>query len=409
MRVIFFIEPVIYRTNPDYLTPHLSWAHAVAASVKANGGVFAVASNQEICAVWSSQQEAAGLAHATFPLNSFDPLSPFGYRRDLYAAALYGNETADNPLIAALSDVRQRFLPDFVVMTSQNALARRAFAGLPILSIEQAPLPRMGQPHRVYFDPLGHQRGSLFETKAWQIKQLPLPEAHITDLLGIIEGLRTRLQRNPRYEAAAMAIEKIREAGRVALLVTQPPDWTAYDGALCKQIDVQGLLCIWEEQLPPDWIGVPTYHPEFRLNANVENALARSRSRLRFLPSELAQGLSELLLTMVDGMVTVSSTTSITGLLFRKRVIATGRCPFNGWVPRDVRQISATQPLSVNETASTLAFLTHRYTHLNDVVGTDPQVLAAVFTAAREFDPARWYLDVSEWSAAYARSLFNFD
>jgi hypothetical protein len=407
MKVVFFIEPVIYRTEPLYLQPHLQWADSIGASVEANGGILAVASNHEICAAWSSQQAAVGRDHVVLPLSSFDPLSSYGYKRDLYSAALYGRGAANNALRAELSDVRESFLPDAVVMTSQNAFARRAFAGLPILSIEQAPLPRMGQPFRVFFDPLGHQTDSILETRASKIKRLSLSDAQVRDGASIIETFRARLQRDPHHEAAAREIAKIRERGRIALFVTQPPDWSSYEGGF-QRMGLDELLCAWEEQLPRDWVGVPTYHPLFRLNANIESALTRSRPRLRFLPTELAQGLSELLLTMVDGMVTVSSTTAITGLLFGKRVIAVGRCPFNGWVPRDVRRISTVRPLTADESARTLAFLTNRYSFLNETVGADPTVLSAVIEAAKTRDPTRWYLDVSEWSPAHARSLFKF-
>ena len=43
---------------------------------------------------------------------SLDPLAPFGYRQNLYSAALYGDETTENPLKIALLDGRNRFRPN---------------------------------------------------------------------------------------------------------------------------------------------------------------------------------------------------------------------------------------------------------------------------------------------------------
>jgi hypothetical protein len=119
---------------------------------------------QPIClgrATWKVRRD-----RVSFTIDPFDPLTPFGYRRNLYAAALYGGGEPKNPLKDSLLTVGDNFQPDVVVMTSQNAYARRAFEGLPILSIEKAPLPRYGHPQRMCFDPGGHQTNSLLETRS---------------------------------------------------------------------------------------------------------------------------------------------------------------------------------------------------------------------------------------------------
>jgi hypothetical protein len=59
-----------------------------------------------------NEQAYAGSDHACFVLDAFDPLAPFGYRRNLYSAALYGNRTTENPLKLAWLDARNRFRPN---------------------------------------------------------------------------------------------------------------------------------------------------------------------------------------------------------------------------------------------------------------------------------------------------------
>jgi hypothetical protein len=189
VRVLFFIEPVIFRNEPDHLAAHLPWAKCLSTSVKRDGDAFAMASNPDVCAIWRGMQGAAESDHICFQLDPFDPLGPFDYRRDWYATAVYGDGAADNPLKAVLRDIRGRFQPDIVVMTSQNAFARQAFAGLPTLHIEQAPLPRLGYAQRISIDPLGHQTNSLLEQKAPEIKQLPLAENDLYQ----ISLIRTRV------------------------------------------------------------------------------------------------------------------------------------------------------------------------------------------------------------------------
>jgi hypothetical protein len=409
VRVLFFIEPVIFQGDPQFLAPHLRWAKRLEASVHTKGGSFAVTSNPEICSIWMNQQAHTELDRNCFVLDAFDPLGPFGYRRNLYAAALYGDGATDNPLKAALLDVRNSFRPDIVVLTSQNAFVRCALAGLPMLSIEQAPLPRLGQPDRLCFDPFGHQTNSLLEVNASTIKQLPLAENDLTALNLINQTLQAKVRRDPRYIAASLELDRIRENGRIALLATQPPDWITYDGSL-QRIDVEGLLCAWAEQLPAGWIGVPTYHGAYRLNGRTEIALGRSRPRLRFLSSDLAQGISEVLLTIADGIVSISSTVSMSGLLFGKRVVAVGRCPFNGWCPRQVSEISSSTPLTPSEAACTLAFLTNRYSYVEEELESRPELFLSVANAAQtSSNVASWFFDFTDWSPVRTRSLFNLD
>jgi hypothetical protein len=336
-------------------------------------------------------------------------VSGFGFRKPEYFKALYGSGDEPNPLTKELRAIRDLFAPDIAIMTSQNAFARQAFSGLPTLSMEFASLPRLGHPLRVSFDPSGHQTQSLLETHAGAIKTLPLTCTQRAHLLELLDAIKVQmLAADPRASSAWSALKAIRAEGPVALLVTQPPDYPTYEGSF-EAIEVERLLCSWAKSLPPGWIGVPTYHEAYQLDATTEMNLARSCRRLRLLPRELSAGLSEPLLTCADGMITISSTTATTGLLLRKPTIVVGRSPYNAWCEQDPSHIADASPLSADEAARLLAFLCNRHSYLQDDLTAHPETFNRIAEATiRLPQPADWFMDFSEWSIGRALSLFNF-
>ena len=158
------------------------------------------------------------------------------------------------------------------------------------------------------------------------------------------------------------------------------PDYPTYEGSF-ETIEVERLLCSWAESLPPGWIGVPTYHEAYQLDAATEMTLARSCPRLRFLPRELSLGLSEPLLTCADGMITISSTTATTGLLLRKPTIVVGRSPYNAWCEKDPSRIADASPLGADEGACLLAFLCNRHSYLQDDLTAHPETFIRIADA----------------------------
>lgn len=410
MRVLLFLEPVVFRNDPAFLANHFIWVKYFARTVQGIQGAFALAANATVCHKWQEMDQAELMPQQCFPLDSFKVLSEFRYKRTDYARALYGSGEVLNSLTSDLFRICAEFKPDLIVMTSQNALARKAFSGIPVLSIEQAPLPRLGHPFRTMFDPNGHQTGSMLETHTARIKALPFEPSHYEQLRGLLSAIRSNATTvEQRALEAQYALASIRREGRVALLVTQPPDWVTYEGAY-QDIALEALLYAWATRLPAGWIGVPTYHPGLQLSAEMEAELARACPRLRFLPRDLSQGLTEPLVLHADGMVTISSTSAMTGLLFQKRVIVCGRSPFNAWCFRDAAHLEDALPLTLDEAASTLGFLTHRYSlaydHQLENLGLVASAMHAVTSAN---SPSEWFMDLSDWSIDRARSLFHLN
>ena len=80
MRVLFFIEPVIYWHEPSRIAAHLNWVRCIEQAIEADG-VLGLASNIEVCRAWENSHERKTSLYA-FPIDPYAPLANFGWRRD---------------------------------------------------------------------------------------------------------------------------------------------------------------------------------------------------------------------------------------------------------------------------------------------------------------------------------------
>lgn len=405
MNILLVLEPVIYRADPDALVAHFPWAEAFRRIAESIGGRFGVVANRETCETWT-QQAPPGLEAELFPLDAFAILADFA-DKIAYSQALYLPTPPPSTLLDQLCIIRERFRPDVVLTTAQNAYVVAAFAGTAMLHVEQPPLPRMGHPFRTGFDPCGHQVGAFTELHRDAILKRELP-AHVADgaseLLARVEASRRTL--HPQGERACEALAELGKTRKIALLATQPVDAVTFEGAY-RSIEMHDLLYDWARRLPPGWIGVPTYHAGQRLSEELETALARSCDRIRLLPRDLSCGLSEALVTQADGLVTISSTSAMAALLFRKQVAVVGRSPLSGWGVDRPELIDQAPRLQQAEAVRCLAVLTHRFSVLHSTIMADPARMKPHLQHAHDGTAADWYLDLADWSLPAAESLFN--
>jgi len=414
LNILFFLEPVIYRNAPAGLSAHFQWVQAFAAAAREAGGSFVLCANPAVCDSWRQAQGSSALAD--FPVE-FEVIDPFGvlvadqFERVRYSRAAYGQGTETHPLVQQLAEVRARRKPTVVVLSAQNAMASAAFDGLNLLFIEQAPLPRLGHPFRTMIDPCGHQLGSTLERFADRIRALQPPDARRAELSQLYDAMVAAIPMgDPRADSARRELAGLKTDGvSVALLVTQPVDAVTFEGA-GHPAEMENILYEWASALPPGWIGVPTYHLGQRLSTDMELALARSCERLRFLQPNHSQGLTEALLAGADGMVTVSSTAAMAGLLLGKRVAVTGRGPLSSWCVSSPSALAEARPLPRSEAESLLCFLTNRYCHTLRSWQEQPQRLVALIRQAGDGRRTRgeWLLDASDWTLGTARQLFSF-
>ena len=402
MRVILILEPVVFRGKPTLLESHFFWVNAIRRCTEHLGGRFALAANDATCRAWS----VASVSARTFALPSYEVLADFGNSLHAYSRALYSPPPEAGRLERHVQAIRDAFLPDLAIMTSQNALIRRGLGATPILSIEQSPLPRLGYPVRTGFDPAGHQTSSMLEKHAGSITSLPVPDEQRLRIREVItDVVEKSVRSHPRGKRVRNALQAVRQRGKVALLVTQPTGWGTFEGAY-DAVGVEELLVRWSLALPSGWIGVPTYHPAFQVDESAEQELSRACGNLHFLPRSLSVGTTELLVPDSDGMVTVSSTSTTSALLHGKPAIVVGRSPFKAWCGDDFSRLEAGPSLKPTDADGLFVYLTGRSTLLQRMCESAPSRLAEVLVAAASPGAEDWFLDPRGWDIGRARALF---
>lgn len=410
MNVLFFIEPVVFRQAPSYLSAHFIWAKEFYLAVTRMSGSFALLSNSTICEQWM-QNNSETKNFKCYQQDGFTLLEEFNFSRAHYFYDLYGTGSISNSFSKKCIEIKSKFRPDLVVMTSQNAFVTKVFSDVAILNVEQSPLPRSGRQFCSMIDPVGHQNNSMFKRYVRQIQSLPLTVEQTHDIESLIDKVKDRASNISDHAIqAVLALKNIQIHGRVALFATQPPDWTTYEGSLHRTIALENLLCEWADQLPAGWIGVPTYHIDYQLNAATEVALQQSRTNLRFLPRELSCNTTEALLTVANAMVTISSSVAMSGLLFGKKVIVTGMSPLSSWCLNNPKYLPEALPLNNVQIASTLVFLTNRYTLMHQDIQEKPECLEKIIQLmASAKQPADYFFDMSEWTVDQAYRMLNLD
>lgn len=407
MRVLFFIEPAVFRGDPFALAPHVQgWALPMLQRHDASGFQWALASSAALCALARRHQPELDC----FAIPSWRILSSCGYRRDVYTIALFHPTAAQQgmagegplaPLAAELQAINRAFEPDAVIATGENRLLPLAFPQARCLWMEQAPFPRQKRRDRLYFDPCGHQLGSVLEQAGERILGWEMSSAHLAQVEALWRVMQApSIEKRPQAAAVQRAIRDCTNGRRVALLVLQPPDWPSWEGCLDAALAPEAVLAQWAAALPPGWVGIPLHHPDARMPASLEASLAAAFPQLALLPPELNANVAEWALPVADAMVCVSSSMAGQALITGKHVVVMGRTPLRALAPNSLEALSDSGPtLSRQQRASLLAFLSHRYTltlaEIGDPHGPFLEHLRNLVTSA---DPVDWLLDLSGWS-----------
>jgi hypothetical protein len=300
MRVLFFVEPVVFRGNPLAFAPHVQgWALPMLQSHGEPAFQWAFASSAPLCAL--ARREQPNLA--CFAIPSWQVLEPCGYNRDSYTIALFNAKAAQQgmagqgplaALAAELQAINRAFQPDVVIASGENKLLPLAFSQARCLWMEQAPFPRQKRRDRVYLDPCGHQLGSVLEQAGERILALEVSPAYQAQVEALWQVMQAPgLEQRQQAAAVQQAIRERARGRRVALLVLQPPDWPSWEGCLDAALSPEAVLAQWAAALPPGWVGIPLYKPQACLPAALEASLAAAFPQLAPLPPELSANVAE--------------------------------------------------------------------------------------------------------------------
>jgi hypothetical protein len=408
--VLFYIEPACFRNDPTFMRPWIHWiSHLISNQQRhAPGWRFSLSSSPALCGLFKEYTQP--LPVTTYELSARTVLASsdfnrFDYVKDLYGAG--GRQAANTQLLDSLRVICQRESPDLVVSFTENRYLRQGFPNSRLLFCELGPLPRLGVAQTIFMDPCGHQPDSILNLAADRIIDLPVSR-HLGDLERVWNRrVVTAIHAHPHFTGITAWLNALRATRRVALIALQPPDWPTYEGAL-DAVPVDNVLMRCLHELPEGWIGVPTYHPGYQLPREVEDRIAADFDMVRFPPSSLAVGHSEIFVPSVDGVITISSATGMAGLLHRKPVVTLGRSSIRSLAMTSIGDLAEGRGLDRNQRASLLAFLTHRYCHkLHDWVHTPGYFAAVAHGICGLSDPAEAYLDLDGWSPQKADDLLS--
>jgi hypothetical protein len=403
MRVLFYLEPALFRDDPLTLLP---WAGWVARIAKANAGRLDVscAGNRLLMAELRSFSPVA-----RYVLTQFEVLEDADFDRVRYARDLFREEESEpenGRLLSALRRLAEAARPDVVVSFSQNRYLRRAFQ-TPVLFSEMGPLPRSCCRPSLFFDVVGHQVPSSLSYAGGRALHQVLDDERAASLTSLLEPVTSTLRTDGASESVRAFLAERADGHKLALLATQPRDWLTYEGA-GPAIAPADLLLLWAARLPPAWVGIVSYHPAQRLPVGAERLLAEEQDNLLFLPHEEASGRSEFVIPHVDGIVTISSTVALQGALLGTRLVSSPNSAWSAMSVHSPSMLEAAVPLTVAQRASLLHFLTNRYCHPMRRVLDEERYFSRLLEAFAErgFD-ASLYFDPATWSLETARELLS--
>jgi hypothetical protein len=316
-KVIFFLEPAVYRNNPLMLRPWLEFVESIAKNSRQDFDSYLVGSLPIVSL-------ASDIFAGVYTLDGSDILRWCGFDRTAYSRDLCDGEAPRNlPLLVALKRVNAEFEPDFVVSWSENKYLRHAFVNAKVMFMELGPLPRYGLKMTAFLDPLGHQTACSFQrasNSAIAPSNIPEIESYwrrrwiqrVTEK-GLSDGIADWLNGldMPRKERL--------------LVVLQPSDWLTYEG-VGPNIDPISLLRRIAIEEGNKRTIIPQWHPADPPPAeDLLKEIAHHHPNIRIPPAALRANHSDMFLPFVDGVVTISSNVAVMAAVLGKRVRVLGR------------------------------------------------------------------------------------
>ncbi len=339
MRVLVYLEPVIFRDDPHLLQTHLE--HFVCPMLRALslGGELAFlgcASNifltlASLDTVRSLQTQPGDVR--VYPLYNGDLLAPFEFSLEDYASDVFSTAATLAPhpqLLQQLTRVVEDARPDVVITTAPNRyldhLSRQM--GFTVFSMEYGPLPRLMHPGNRFVAVDGHLSQGAFASAARLRAALGAmaPSPLGPSIRDFEAGYLASIRLHPQHETVRMHLMGLRRKGTLSMLALQPDQWLTWEGALGKRRSGASIIYEALSTLRTDKL-IVTFHADRRraINPSTLREVWLSDPRMELLPDDLATGQSELFLPYVDEVLTVSSNVAMAAFLLGKPVRAIGQ------------------------------------------------------------------------------------
>lgn len=314
-RVLFYLEPVVFRDSPLSLQGWLQFFAAFADRSRSKFTSSLAASNL-IARIGSSFS-------TVFEINSAQLLIDKDFDRSAYARDIcFGEGFSNTYLLNALCSIRDELNPDIVISVSDNRYLKEVFKDAAVMFMELGPLPRLGTKLAAYVDPFGHQVGSALS----QIAGNPWCDKDLSAFLSIW---------NETWGAAAVAdaeqsgmrawLDEAAGGRKILLAALQPRDWITYEG-IGPTIDPVAITRLLASRVESDWIVVPQWHVADMVPAEalIEDLGIQQRN-IVVPPAHLRIARSESMLPFVDAVATVSSNVAFAAAIIGKPVSVLGK------------------------------------------------------------------------------------
>jgi hypothetical protein len=320
IKILFFVEPVIYRLNPNMLA---NWISIINDSVLCSSDLIEahIATSEHLL-----QFTTTDLMNG-WSIPSFGLLEPFAFDRLLYMQDIYsGNGQKNMALLERLSQIRASVDPDVVICWTENAYVRRIFEGCDILFAEFGPVPRTGFVSTIHLDPCGHQIGSVFD--AFRDPRWQEPDDHPAISLWY-DHWKQQIRAAAQASELMDWIERLPANRVLKLAALQPTDWLTYEGSGVSSDPLSVLASVASDADQYDLV-IPQWHPaQDAPNQALLEILSREYPALAIPPEHLRVGYSECLLPIVDEVITISSNVALAGSLLGCGVRLLGQSKFS--------------------------------------------------------------------------------
>lgn len=412
MKLLFFIDPVVYRQKPEIMGGWvIHWVLPIVRMTKHCDVEFAICANSWIVELAKASDNNENNIEY-YPLSMTDSLRDIQFDRlsymlDVADCNSITDENFNNSnLITRLRSIRDQFKPDVVVSFTENRYLREAFLGVRLLFCELSCLPRVGLDLFLFMDVFGHQTHSALNILSNDIENISLP-VDVNEINSLLDRyFELHVRSDPRFALARDWLSSIAKGRRTILLALQPEDWPTYEGIFASVTN--DLLIMRFAQSNPDCVVVPTTHPLFVMPASFRAALELELDNVRFPPDDLISQ-SEFLIHFADEMATISSNSAVCAILAGKVVrVLSPRSAFSRVAAISNDKIMRNQDAS-GFRARLIAFTCNAYStsvgNLTEVPGHFDNIVRRLLSARDE----GVYLDIGEDIIHKLRQCFKIE
>jgi len=367
MRLAFYLEPALFRNNPGLLSPHLGWfTFVVQALGISSADTIVLITTKSLCSVFERKlierfELKFEIEH--YQLDPVDVLLAFDGSLPHYARDLY--DLPDAPVQNGYLDLQianafKVAAPNLIICSSENRyVVRHRPEHAQLFFIEKAPLPSWAGTN-LYFDPIGHQSlGTL--SRHWSALLAARYAGAEQDAgRALLMEVERRRVADRESDIARRIVGKLQPGREVIMVALQPHEWLSWEGALKTAYRPLDLLLQVAAKFP-EYQMLPTFHADMQVADDAIKLLRQIQPNIVDLSPSECTGVSEILLTVVSHVYSVSSAVGMSALLYGCNLI----CDANSYltsaaVSTDEFRAGRTAILPYEQRVSLAAFLTSR-------------------------------------------------